>query len=128
MNITTNGETRQRAPTAADLAASPNGEVLPEVAETNADRPKRPEDLAPLFSGGTTEDFRARWGIVQQGFVDDPRNAVRHGDELVAQVIKSLAETFANQRAALEGEQGSTEGLRVTLRRYRWFFQRLLAI
>lgn len=46
----------------------------------------------------------------------------------MAQVIKSLAETFANQRAALEGEQGSTEGLRVTLRRYRWFFQRLLAI
>lgn len=57
MNITTNGETRQRAPTAADLAASPNGEVLPEVAETNADRPKRPEDLAPLFSGGQPRTF-----------------------------------------------------------------------
>jgi hypothetical protein len=39
-----------------------------------------------------------------------------------------LAETFANQRAALEGEQGSTEDLRLALRRYRSFFDRLLSI
>jgi hypothetical protein len=60
--------------------------------------------------------------------VDDPKKAVREGDELVAQVIKSLAETFAKQRAALEGEQGSTEELRLALRRYRSFFDRLLSI
>jgi len=58
---------------------------------------------------------------------------VRKADELVAQVMKSLAETFSNERAELEGqvdqtEQASTENLRVALRRYRSFFQRLLSL
>jgi hypothetical protein len=128
MNITMNGETRQKSVTTADLAASAKSDVFPEVVNTNTDGPKRREDLAPLFSEGAAGDFRARWTIVQQGFVDDPKNAVRQGDELVAQVIKSLAETFANQRAALEGEQGSTEDLRLALRRYRSFFDRLLSM
>ena len=128
MNITQNGETRQRSLTNADLAASANSDAFPEVVDTNADGPKRPGDLAPLFSEGAAGDFRARWSVVQQGFVDDPKSAVRQGDELVAQVIKSLAETFASQRAALEGEQGTTEELRLALRRYRSFFDRLLSI
>jgi hypothetical protein len=128
MNITMNGETLQRNLTTADLAASENSDVLPTVANPSTDLPKRPENLAPLFSEGAAGDFRARWSTIQQGFVDDPKNAVRQGDELVAQVIKSLAETFANQRAALEGEQGSTEDLRLALRRYRSFFERLLSI
>ena len=128
MNITTNGESRPRTLTTADLAASANSDVLPEVSDRNTREPKRRDDLAPLFPEGTAGDFRARWNIVQQGFVDDPKKSVREGDELVAQVIKSLAETFANQRAALEGEQGSTEDLRLALRRYRSFFERLLTI
>ena len=47
-------------------------------------------------------------------------------------VMKSLAETFA-ERAKLEGQvdptdKASTEDLRVALRRYRSFFQRLLSL
>ncbi len=84
--------------------------------------------LASLFSEGIAGEFRASWNIIQQGFVDDPQKAVREGDQLVAQVIKSLAETFAEQRATVEGEQGSTEALRLALRRYRSFFERLLSI
>jgi hypothetical protein len=87
--------------------------------------------LAPLFAEDVAIEFRSRWDVVQRGFVDDPKQAVRAGDELVAQVIKSLAETFSGQRAALEGEQAdraSTENLRLALRRYRSFFERLLSI
>ena len=52
---------------------------------------------------------------------------------LVAQVMKSLAETFSNERAKLEAQmdqtdKASTENLRVTLRRYRSFFERLLSL
>jgi len=70
---------------------------------------------------------------VQIGFVDDPRQAVRQADELVAQVMKSLAETFSSERASLEEQleqtdSASTENLRVALRRYRSFFQRLLSL
>jgi hypothetical protein len=85
-------------------------------------------ELAPLFDSGNADEFRSRWSIVQQGFVDDPAKAVREGDELVAQVIKSLAETFAQQRERLEGKEGSTEDLRLALRGYRSFFHRLLSI
>ena len=89
--------------------------------------------LAPLFAEDAAADFRSRWDVIQRGFVDDPQQAVRAGDELVAQVIKSLAETFSNQRSTLEGElnqtdQSSTESLRLALRRYRSFFERLLTI
>jgi hypothetical protein len=141
MNITMSGEGGQkRTLTTADLAASANAantrevgtdrEVLPEVApeRTRAAPPTRQESLAPLFPEALAGEFRARWNIVQQGFVDDPKNAVRQGDELVAQVIKSLAETFSTQRAAVEGEKDSTEELRLALRSYRSFFERLLSI
>jgi hypothetical protein len=140
MNITMNGEGGQkRTLTTADLAASANAassskataedEVLPEVFDPErAPQSTRQERLAPLFPEELSGEYRARWNVVQQGFVDDPKNAVRQGDELVAQVIKSLAERFSTQRAAVEGEKGSTEELRLALRSYRSFFERLLTI
>ena len=68
-----------------------------------------------------------------EAFVDNPQEAVNAGDELVAQVIESLADTFSTQRSQLESElkqtdQPSTENLRLALRRYRSFFERLLSI
>ena len=91
------------------------------------------EQLAALFPPEVAADFRHRWDEVQIGFVDDPRQAVQHADELVAKVMKSLAASFAEQRAQLEaslgrGEQANTEDLRVALRGYRSFFQRLLSL
>lgn len=78
-------------------------------------------------------DFRSRWDAVQIGFVDEPRQAVREANELVAQVMKSLAESFSAERTKFEGQleqkdSASTENLRVALRRYRSFFQRLLSL
>ncbi len=91
------------------------------------------EQLAPLFTPDAAGEYRSRWDIVQRGFVDDPRQAVRQGDELVAQVMQNLAETFSRERAALESQMdqpdnASTETLRLALRRYRSFFERLLSI
>jgi hypothetical protein len=98
-----------------------------------SDADAAPERLDPLFASNLAEDYRARWAAVQISFVDDPRRAVQHGDELVAQVMKSLAETFSDERARLESQlsetgEASTETLRVALRRYRSFFERLLAL
>ena len=91
------------------------------------------QQLAALFPPETADDFRADWDAVQIGFVDDPRKAVRQADELVASVMKTLAESFAAQRISIEtdggqDEQASTENLRVALRRYRSFFERLLSL
>lgn len=91
------------------------------------------ERLEPLFPPDTSERYRTRWAEVQSGFVDDPRRAVANGDELVAEVMKSLAESFAHERGRLEEEltrtgEASTETLRLGLRRYRSFFERLLSL
>ena len=91
------------------------------------------EKLAPLFTPEAANEFRTRWDQVQFSFVDDPKRAVREGDELVAQVMRSLAQSFSQERTRLEHDlghtdAGSTENLRMALRRYRSFFQRLLSL
>jgi len=87
----------------------------------------------PLFPDTDSADFRRRWMEVQTSFVDEPRRAVQQADELVAGVMKMLAETFAREREGLEhqwdrGEDVTTEDLRVAMQRYRSFFDRLLSI
>ena len=85
-----------------------------------------------LFPDNELNELRARWDKAQIGFVDEPRAAVEQADELVATVVKRIAEQFAAERAELEhqwdrGDNVSTEDLRQALRRYRSFFDRLLA-
>jgi hypothetical protein len=51
----------------------------------------------------------------------------------VAQVVTRLAQVFSDEKGALEqqwgrGDSVSTEDLRVALKRYRAFFQRLLSV
>jgi hypothetical protein len=86
--------------------------------------------LMSLFAPDVAKDFRSRWIAVQSSFVDDPRAAVKQGDDLVAEVMENLTETFSKERAKLEGQtdKASTETLRVALRRYRSFFERLLSL
>ncbi|MGH9501760.1 MAG: hypothetical protein ACRD20_02810 [Terriglobales bacterium] len=90
-------------------------------------------DAAPLFPNNELEDLRNRWNAVQGAFVDEPRRAVEQADGLVASAMKRLAEVFADERSKLEkqwdqGDNVSTEDLRIALQRYRSFFHRLLSI
>jgi hypothetical protein len=87
----------------------------------------------PIFAGGEATGYRTQWDAIQTGFVDEPRRAVQEADALVAHVISRLSEVFADERTGLEkqwdrGDQISTEDLRVALRRYRSFFERLLSL
>jgi hypothetical protein len=114
--------------TTADLAGVARGESE----HGNRAEPVRAANR-PLFPEDVANDFRSKWDRIQTGFVDEPRTAVQQADELVAQAIKRLAESFATERNRLEsqwdrGDQVNTEELRVTLQTYRSFFQRLLAI
>lgn len=88
-------------------------------------------DGQPLLAAGDAERYRTVWGEIQGRFVDDPRDAVTSADTLVAEVIQSLAGTFASHKRELEGQwqRGDdvpTEDLRQALRHYRSFFNRLL--
>jgi hypothetical protein len=142
MNTITNAELEKGGVKTTDLAAfaqmpPAQQEVMQDLNEPmpdnhNTDVRTEEKQLAPLFLPDVAKEFRSRWDTVQIGFVDDPRQAVRQGDELVGQVMKSLAETFSNERATLEGQldqtdKASTETLRIALQRYRSFFERLLS-
>jgi hypothetical protein len=88
---------------------------------------------APLFATEDAENFQVEWRALQSEFVDDPHEAVQRADELVTQVMRTLTGTFAEHKRALEqqwqqGEQVQTEELRQALKRYRAFFDRLLAV
>ena len=69
---------------------------------------KTEEKELPAFLPDVAKEFRSRWDTVQGGFVDDPGQAVRQGDKLVVQVMKSLAETFSHERATLEDQSNQT--------------------
>ena len=104
-----------------------------EVRATSAPGAAAPVEATPLFEADEAERFRSHWTEIQAGFVDEPRQAVEQADKLVAQIIKRLAEIFADERSRLEGQwaQGgdvSTEDLRVALQRYRSLFDRLLSV
>jgi len=90
------------------------------------------ENLDPLFDSQRANDLRDRWHALQARFVDDPRETVHDADSLVAELLQELAQGFNEARSGLEeqwsrGDDVSTEDLRVTLQRYRSFFERLLA-
>lgn len=86
-----------------------------------------------LFGETEMSGFRARWNDVQAGFVDDPKQCVQTADALVSEVVDQLTAGFSEARTRMEaqwakGEDASTEDLRVALKRYREFFQRLLSV
>jgi hypothetical protein len=98
---------------------------------TDADAPIGDNTL--LFAEEHLSGLRSRWNDVQAAFVDDPKQCVQKADSLVAEVVEELHASFADTRSRLEaqwarGEDASTEDLRVALRRYRDFFQRLLSV
>jgi hypothetical protein len=122
------------SPVAGTAAVGAGAQTLPAGAGAHAPTAGAAETTtAPLFEKKEADDLRARWNEIQVGFVDEPRTAVERADSLVAEAIKRLAESFAAGRQRLESEWGegseaSTETLRLTLQRYRSFFNRLLSI
>lgn len=92
------------------------------------------EEFIALFENDEAERFHSQWLDIQSRFVDDPRASVEDADQLVADVIKSITRSFADRRISLEnqwksGENNtSTEDLRIAIKRYRSFFNRLLSL
>ena len=90
------------------------------------------EERAALVTRDRAESYSARWDSVKGEFVDEPRRAVADADALVGELLDELQELFKQQRTQIEqgldADETSTEDLRVALRRYRSFFDRLLSI
>ena len=90
------------------------------------------EERAALVTRDRADSYSARWDSVKGEFVDEPRRAVADADALVGELLDELQELFKQQRTQIEqgldADETSTEDLRVALRRYRSFFDRLLSI
>ncbi len=128
--------------TRADLADAQNSSADAENSRVANGSPNRPngspnhratpeEDHAELIEGSDSDRFRSRWHEVQAAFVDDPQRAVQDADQLVAELMQTLAATFAERKQSLEGQwrdggDAETEDLRLALRSYRSFFDQLL--
>lgn len=132
-------EKQEKQLSTADMVAAAESERQQDSEQVQRERSeevessKMAEESVPLFEQGEAERYRSTWSEIQTQFVDDPRDSVEDADELVAQVIKSIAETFAEERAFLEdqwnrGDEVSTEDLRIAMKRYRSFFNRLLSL
>jgi len=124
--------------TTADITHAENAKDLQpsaiddRIVQQTVPAPLKARAASPLFPDDELHNLRARWDQAQTSFVDEPRQAVEQADSLVANVVKRIAEQFANERAQLEkqwdrGDNVSTEDLRQALRRYRSFFDRLLS-
>jgi hypothetical protein len=92
-----------------------------------------PSTERSLLADNDLSGLRSRWDDVQAAFVDNPKECVQKADTLVAEVVDQLTTGFSEARSRLEaqwarGESASTEDLRVALKRYRDFFQRLLSV
>jgi hypothetical protein len=90
------------------------------------------QPYAQLLESHEMQRILGQWKDIQAAFVDEPRKSVQDADALVAELMQRLAQTFASEREQLEsqwagGDDVSTEDLRRNLRRYRSFFERLLA-
>ena len=103
-----------------------------EEVEAGSDETQAEAEREPLFEAADRDRFGESWTTIQAAFVDDPRDAVKEADTLVAELMQRLAETFSAERSRLESqwdndEDVSTEDLRIALQRYRSFFDRLLS-
>ncbi|HEY6595196.1 MAG TPA: hypothetical protein VI011_14050 [Asanoa sp.] len=96
----------------------------------------RPGDVptAPvvaLVSTDVAHGFRERWREVQLRFVDDPRAAAGEAQNLAEEAVEAMISALSAHKSDLGGweatEGSDTEQLRVVVRRYRDFLERVLA-
>ncbi len=114
----------------ADMQAERQASATQTVAGSDVNVGDQPH--AHLLAEDELQSILDRWKDIQAEFVDEPRRAVQDADSLVADLMQRLARMFASERGQLEsrwasGDDVSTEELRRGLRRYRSFFERLLA-
>ena len=122
-------------PVAEPPADTPAPEGLPEpgaATDTPAatDAPAAAGTSASLVGSLDADGIRNRFLDIQAGFVDEPRQAVEEAGRFVDELLQQVADALREQRAQLAGatDEGSTEDLRLALRAYRQFVDRILGL
>jgi len=122
-------------PAAEPPADTPAPEGLPEPEATagapaTTDAPATAGTSASLVGSLDADGIRNRFLDIQAGFVDEPRQAVEEAGRFVDELLQQVADALREQRAQLAGatDEGSTEDLRLALRGYRQFVDRILGM
>jgi hypothetical protein len=123
---------------AAAAMAEPGAAEAQAAEEPAAPAAATPEPAAPaaaaapaaLLGSLDTEGARSRFLDIQAGFVDEPRQAVEEAGRFVDELVQRVTDALQGQRSQLQaaGDDASTEDLRLTLRAYRQFVDRLLGL
>jgi hypothetical protein len=100
------------------------------TAEVAADSTATAGAPASLLGSLDTAGIRTRFLDIQAGFVDEPQQAVEEAGRFVDELLRQVADALQAQRGQLAGPTGeaSTEDLRLALRSYRQFVDRLLGL
>ncbi|WP_433829418.1 hypothetical protein ACQP2E_08085 [Actinoplanes sp. CA-015351] len=76
--------------------------------------------------------FRAAWHEVKAEFVDDPVNALTRAHDLLTDAVNELTEVLLAERDDLDPLRGTgtpdTESMRMAMRNYREFLERILSL
>ena len=122
-------------PAAKPPADTPAPEGLPEPEATagapaTTDAPATAGTSASLVGSLDADGIRNRFLDIQAGFVDEPRQAVEEAGRFVDDLVQQVADALREQRGQLAGatDEGSTEDLRLALRGYRQFVDRILGM
>src|SRR5262245_31682600 len=139
----TASDAQRNAEAEQDSLDAPDGATTPTVhGSERQPGPDTPAELGPgdvaapqattLWAGEDSDALRERWRGLQSRFVDDPHGAAAAADDLVGQAVESITEALATQRRQLgewrAGGELDTERLRVAVKGYRDFLDRVLSI
>jgi hypothetical protein len=124
---------------AAAAAAAEVGAAEAQAAEEPAAPAAAPEPAAPAAAAAAPETLLGsldaegahnRFLDIQAGFVDEPHQAVEEAGRFVDELVQQVTDALQAQRSQLQaaGDDASTEDLRLTLRAYRQFVDRLLGL
>jgi len=98
--------------------------------------PKRPGDVdqtqIAFWDDGAVKHFRAEWHEVKADFVDDPVAALTRAHDLLTDAVNELTESLLAERDELDPLRGEgtpdTESMRMAMRGYREFLDRILSL
>ncbi|MBU2665733.1 hypothetical protein KOI35_19675 [Actinoplanes bogorensis] len=104
--------------------------------EVPEDQPLRPGDVAAgsiaFWDDDAVRHFRAAWHEVKAEFVDDPETALTRAHDLLTDAVNELTEALLAERDELDPLRGNgkpdTESMRMAMRGYREFLDRILAL
>lgn len=113
-------------------AAGGPGRPTPDAATVGASAPLGSVTTAaeaPLFADSEAHGLRDRWRDVQLRFVDDPRAAAGDARHLLDEAVDALSRSLRTRTGELgSADTDDTEQLRILIRRYRDFLDRVLGL